>query len=377
MMKISKALIITCLLLCFLCTTKAQTITINFKDATKYGSNPHYFDNSGCGLYNRFGPNPTPLNGYNIRTVGNTWISDAITIAALNMYASGKKNSNYYNSTISVEYPFKANKTYKVELNGIKDDQVWMGGTTRPSNFLTPVLWLKLDNNPEIISNAQNKCIESHYEVEKKVDRYSILIADENKSIGSRNYTAKFSPLEDRNSIKITYDPSPADPNFQFDGIFRLTNIKITELPYEEEIKSFPFYYNVPIEFLGPNSRNNPLYQIDYVVPNRKTDSRTGETTIDHNFTISTYQWLLTDNIATFKIPNLNASRVNYLTALGNIVNSGRTQGREQFNLPNVFENNNLTYEIVDGDLVIKSKNDSNTAPVNNIDFNFMYTIKK
>lgn len=68
---------------------------------------------------------------------------------------------------------------------------------------------------------------------------------------------------------------------------------------------------------------------------------------------------------------------MNYLTALGNILNSGRTQGREQFNLPNIFENNNLTYEIVDGDLIIKSKNDSNTAPANDIDFNFMYTLKK
>lgn len=375
-MNFLKITTVNCLLLFFFSISKAQVTTLYFKDATKFTDNPHYFDNSGCALYNRFGPNPTSLNGHNVRTVGNTWISyDYVHgYSALNLYASGKKNENYYSSTVSVEYPFKANKTYKVELNGIKDSQVSSGGI---NNLIIPVLWLKLDNNPDIISDAQNKCIESFYPVEKKVDRYSILITDNSRAIGNRNFVAKFSPLEDRNSIKITYDPSPADPQFEFNGIFRLNNIKITELPYEEEIKSFPFYYNVPIEFLGPNSRSNPLYQIDYVVPTRKTDSRTGETTIDHNFTVSPYQWLLNNNIATFRIPNLNASRVNYLTALGNIVNSGRTQGREQFNLPNIFENNSLTYEIVDGDLIIKSKNDSNTTPANDIDFSFMYTLKK
>lgn len=376
MMKISKAPIITCFLLCFLCTTKAQTITINFKDATKYGShpNPHYFDNSGCGLYNRFGPNPTPLNGYNIRTVGNTWISDASTIiAAINMYASGKKNSNYNNSTISVEYPFKANKTYKVELNGIKDDQVWMGGTTRPSNFLTPVLWLKLDNNPEIISNAQNKCIESHYEVEKKVGRYSILIADENKSIGSRNYTAKFSPLEDRNSIKITYDPSPADPNFQFDGIFRLTNIKITELPYEEiPTRIIATYKNAPRP-----PRGTPGYDIISEV----TSTERGSTprSITKKFTITPSQWALDTDGNGYSVylsdlvPDLSISKLSNVIVYGNVTGLPR-QPIEQIILPGAFENNNYTYQFLSsGDVVITINNVSNTQPSNKVDFALFY----
>lgn len=367
----------------FSLAVKGQTV-ISFEFALNSYDDPHRFDNSGC--YLRFGPNPVAINGHNVRAQGAlmlTWRGEN-GYYGINMNARGnakntvtRHDNYYYNTTLSIEYLFKANRSYQIAMHGINDYQIWLEGSTKPTNYLVPVFWVRLDNDPNIYTTAPNRCDSWLDPVEKKVDRYSKLITDPNRTISKRDYTVKFSPLEDMKSVKITYDPSPADPDFSFDSIFKLHHITITELPYQEDITAMPFYYNVPADVLGSKSRNNPLYQIDYKVPTRKTDSRTGETTIDHNFTISPYQWLLTNNIATFTIPNLNASRVNYLTALGNIVNSGRTQGREQFNLPNIFENNSLTYEIVDGDLIIKSKNDSNTTPANDIDFSFMYTLKK
>lgn len=387
-MRSHKILIISCFFLCICYSAIAQTTIIKFEEAPIFRDNPHYFDNSGCGGYNRFGPNPTPLNGYNIRTVGNTLISaPGVRYPALNLYAvgnakntTGRDNNDYSNSNLSVEYPFKANKTYQIELVGIKDDQIWIDGTTRPSNYINPVLWVRLDNNPEISNTAQNKCIESYSPVEKKVERYSRLIADGNKNIAVRNYIVKFSLLENRNALKITYDPSPADPDFHFDGIFRLNNIKITELPYEEVVPPIPYYDNVPVAVSGPNSRNNnPLYKIEYnfPIPTRPGGDRSETPSITTNFTIQPYQWNTTNGESSYIISNLNIGNLSNCTALGAMVNSGRTQGRERFNLPTTFKNNNLTYEVIDGDLIIKSKNSDGTPPSIDIDFSILYTAKK
>jgi len=371
-------LILICFFLIAASNLHAQTTTIDFtttpyKNNGNGGWDPNYFANGGCPLYYRFGPNPLPLNGHNIRTVGYTWLNTSIAFGvppALNLYANG----NHNNSNLSIEFPFKANKTYDIELNGFLDHQSTVGGGGGPATYVNAVFWLKLDNNPAISSNAPNKCESSLTPVEKIVDRYSKLIADGDRAINIRKYKVRFSTLDAKNALKIIYDPSPADPNIAFNEIFRLQNVKITEMPFEELYigDEEHFYRNTPSETLGTNSRNNPLYQIPYTPPPRPSSTRPFSKII----AISPNQWVLANNSTYYVrlsniIPNLYISEMLSFYLLGtNVDYAGR---RELISLPSAFQNNNFWYELAGGDIFIYSNNSSLTAPINVTDFSLQY----
>ncbi|NQX54070.1 hypothetical protein HQN86_10625 [Pedobacter panaciterrae] len=370
-------LILICFFLIAASNLHGQTTTIDFS-TTPYKNNgnggwdPNYFANGGCPLYYRFGPNPLPLNGHNIRTVGYMWLNQVAisTPAALNIYATGGSNSN-----ISIEYPFKANKTYDIEINGLLDHQSSVGAGYPPEKYVNAVFWLKLDNNPAISSNAPSKCEPSLTPVEKIVDRYSKLIADGDRAISYRKYKVRFATLEAKNALKITYDPSPADPNIAFDEIFRLQNVKITEMPFEElynEIK--PFYRNTKPETLGQNTRNNPLYKIPYTPPPLPPNPERHHV----HFTVDPSKWTSNNNGLSYSvsasdlIPNLNIIRFNDLVIEGDYRNIPRPT-RTLIGIPAFYQNNNITYSYANGDIIINSTNSVHTAPSVNIDFYVTY----
>lgn len=378
-MRSLKTLIISYCFLSFCYSAIAQTTEISFITASSLRTNPgDNFENSGCQV-NGFGPNPTTLWGSRIRVVGKTKIySISSGFPSLALFAKGNVNSgsDYSNSVLSIEYPFKANKTYQIQILGQGADYT-TDGNTKPADYINPVLWVKLDNTPEIITNVQDKCNESLSPVEKKVDRYAKLIADNSRNTPGKSYILKFSPLEAKSALKITLDPSPADPSLRYDATFRFSTVKITELPYEEEqSRIIASYTNAPRP-----PRGTPGYDIEVppTSPDRGSNPRPGgdNSNIATNFTIPPYQWNTTNGESTFIISNLNILDISNCTVLGAVANPGRSSNRERFNLPTTFKNNNLTYEVIDGDLIIKSKNSDGTPPSIDIDFSILYKEKK
>lgn len=366
-MKIS-ILILTLFML--LSKLNAQT-TISFSFPAGNGDNPQRFDNSGCALYHRFGPNPTSINGYNVRTVGGTLITfDAISYGALTLYATGNslsdvdQDKNYYNANLSIEYPFKANKTYKIDIYGINDHTPWIDGTTKPTSYINPVLWVKLDNNPEITTSAQNKCIDSFTPVEKIVGRYSKLIADANVSIRTVTHTVKFSPLENKNALKIIYDPSPQDPSLSYDGAFRLRTVTITEVAWNDDLREdlgmYPAYLN------SPTVRNtSPEYSlIDNTFYSQ--DERRGANYT--NLNVTNNQWVANPNGAGYiihinstNLPSFNMSKFANVFILYNSTDDPNADGglRGTIQLPCTFRNANYSYNFSNNDIIVSS----NIAP--------------
>jgi hypothetical protein len=296
--------------------------------------------------------------------------------AALNIYATGGSNSN-----ISIEYPFKANKTYDIEINGVLDHQSSVGAGYPPEKYVNAVFWLKLDNNPAISSNAPSKCEPSLTPVEKIVDRYSKLIADGDRSIYNRKYNVKFATLEAKNALKIIYDPSPADPNIAFDEIFRLQNVKITEIPFEElynEVK--PFYRNTKPETLGENTRSNPLYKIPYTPPPLPPNTNPPRETVGIRpggfTTFGLTNWIESPDRSKYISKIENLSRASTLLQLN--INTETVDvflgidGGERIQLP--FKKDNILYDFIQyngGMSIIATSTDLPNIPVQSLDHQY------
>ncbi|QPH41197.1 hypothetical protein [Pedobacter endophyticus] len=348
----------------------AQTVI----DFSTISFNPNFFDNGGCKTYNRFGPNPISVNGHNVRTVGSslwTWSQPK----SLTLYAFSNMETNpRENVVISVEYAFQANKTYKIEINGLNDHS-WNNWIV-PENHYNGVFWVKLENNPEISTTVSNPCSGSYTSVEKKIDRYSKLIADPRVAFENKNYIVKFSPLENKNALKITFDSSPNDPNLVIDNIFRLKNIKITEMPYEEDQPSTHFYYNTSGETLGQNTRNNPAYYIPYIRPIGSRPSR-GDTY--KALSINPNQWTSNSNGNGYSIyfssliDNFQLAELTSLNLLGDLATGGtrptRSGERQNIPLPGTYQNNNYQYSIINYDVIITCTNSTNAPPSSVVDF--------
>ncbi|MBB6500811.1 hypothetical protein [Pedobacter cryoconitis] len=337
---------------------------------------PHWIDknlvaNAGCNIYG-LGPNPTPITGYNIRSLGRIYLRDY-----LSGYGGAELSATRYaerpdqNSSISVEFPFKANKTYRIDLNA------WLRHydvtpTKKARTF--PVMWIKLDNAPDF-KHYENPCGPMMYEVERSVSRYSKLLGrsiplsypDEDK------WSVSFSVLEDKSSLKIILDPSPANPALIFDAYINIHDIRITELPFEEETRSIAQYPNTTRP-----PRGTPGYEIASYPdepPIRRPD-QTRPTTKD--FTITANQWALDYNGTSYSvnlssiIPDLHFSEFLNCVIYGNATGLSRPP-RELISLPGSFQGNNFSYEVVNNDLIIISNNNSHTAPQSNTDFYIQY----
>ncbi|MBC6109755.1 hypothetical protein ACFOG5_21090 [Pedobacter fastidiosus] len=377
-------IIITVTFLFFVKNLYSQTTILDFTRVpqTYAGDgtyNPNYFDNSGCS--NKFGPNPLIVNGYNLRSVGVSNIfpvyTNTSTTYKWSLYAWGNtKTGQRCNVGISVEYPFKANKTYEIELNGVNDHMA-DGHESSPKMVYNGVFWIKLDDNPALVTNAPDPCMEWYMQFEKSVGRYSKLIADGVIAIENKTYRVKFSPLEAKSALKIIFDSSPTAPDIIIDNIFHLKNIKITEMPYEEEGPSYiASYTNVP----KPHPWN-PAYEIPGVVvrPSNGYAYPTRPNVVTPS--IPTNLWTLNSDGIGYSIylsdviSNLNVSQTIYLDLLGDITYGPRPgqQGRQSIAVPGAYQGNNYTYTTFNNDIVITVKNSTNTPPVNPIDFVLTY----
>jgi len=344
--------------------------TIDFSTITY---DPDFFNNSGCPTYHRFGPNPISVNGYNIRTVGSTsytWNAPK----DLSLYAWGNTETGQRcNAIVAVDYPFIANKTYIVELYGMNDHN-WNNWVV-PKDHYNGVFWIKLDNSPEITTNVANKCKESLSPVERTVGRYSKLVADRSIAFEMKTYSVKFSPLENKSSVKIIFDSSPIDPKVIIDNIFRLKTIKITEIPYEEDGPSYTASYtNVP--------RPRPwtsAYEIQGVVV-RPTDGHAIPIKRE-TLNISSNQWISNGDNLGYSIylseikSNIYVSEIISMSVKGDLIQDPRGGRPSQalIPLPGAYQNNNYTYQLVNGDILITLTNPTNTPPTAPVDFDFAY----
>ncbi|MCX2493820.1 hypothetical protein OQX63_10075 [Pedobacter sp. PF22-3] len=337
--------------------------TIDFSTITY---DPDFFNNSGCPTYHRFGPNPISVNGYNIRTVGSTsytWNAPK----DLSLYAWGNTETGQRcNAIVAVDYPFIANKTYIVELYGMNDHN-WNNWVV-PKDHYNGVFWIKLDSSPEITTNVANKCKESLSPVERTVGRYSKLVADRSIAFEMKTYSVKFSPLENKSSVKIIFDSSPIDPKVIIDNIFRLKTIKITEIPYEEESGRYnSTYLNVPFP-----PRGTPGYDIPIILdnpsnqPGRLVASVTANPNQwSQNNSSTGYSIKLSQLIQNLKITELvNISLMTDRPVRGN---SGSP------NLPCTYLDNYYSITYASDDAVINFTNPTNTAPSADINFNITY----
>ncbi|RQO80187.1 hypothetical protein DBR40_00780 [Pedobacter sp. KBW01] len=368
------------LIFCFH-NSEGQTTTIDFTKTPQMNSgtyDPNYWSSGGCGTYHRFGPNPLPVDGHNVRTVGGTNMSEVFTNTSttyqLSLYCFGNtKTGQRENVVISVEYPFLANKTYLVEING-NNDHDWNNWVV-PVNHYNGVFWVKLENSPNIVTNTANPCEEWYTAVEKSVNRYSKLIADRSIAFENKNYTVKFSPLENKSALKIIFDSSPIDPKVIIDNIFRLKKIKITEMPYEEDGPSYTASYtNVP----RPRPWT-PAYEIPGVIV-RPTDGHATPTKRG-SLNVATNQWVSNGGNLGYSIylseitQNVYVSEVISMSVKGDLVQDPRGGRPSQalIALPGAYQGNNYTYQVVNGDILINVTNSTNTPPTVPVDFDFAY----
>lgn len=331
--------------------------------------NPNYWVNGGCPTYHQFGPNPLPVNGYNVRTSGGMHILPTFTNTSttyhVSIYAFGNTNTGVrQNGAISVEYSFQANKSYLVEIEGVNDHS-WDGNGTAGKRY-NGVFWVKLDDNVNLPTTSDSPCEVAYTPVEKSVGRYSKLIADPDFSILGRNHQVKFSLKEAKSALKITFDASPYVPGIKIDNIFRLGKIKITEIPYEEDgPRYYASYSNVPRP-----PRGTPGYDITSINDSSNTPTNPGRSTYS-DFTIAPNQWILDYNGIGYSvylkdiIPNFNFLTLINVIVKGDPYTNPRTGqiSNENIILPGSYQNNEYEYQLINGEVVISVKNTTNTIP--------------
>ncbi|MCX2431477.1 hypothetical protein [Pedobacter sp. GR22-10] len=348
--------------------------------------NPNYWANGGCPTYHQFGPNPLPVNGYNVRTSGRVLIAptytNTSTTYSMSIYAFGNMSTGQReNNAISVEYPFQANKSYLIEIVGVNDHN-WDGNGTAGTRY-NGVFWVKLDDNANLPTTSQSPCVAVYTPVEKSVGRYSKLIADPDFSILARNHQVKFSMKESKSALKITFDASPYVPGIKIDNIFRLGKIKITEIPYEEDQLSTYRYLNTPRETLGHNERNNPEYNISYTPPIKPITPRP-ERGISSEVSINADQWILNPDGNSYSFnfgSTINDLEIFELLSLTLITDENNdTAGTrpdrpslKRIQLPCTYQDHDYSYDLFNRDIFITVHNSNNTVPTKPVAFTFTY----
>jgi len=335
--------------------------------------NPNYWANGGCPTYHQFGPNPLPVNGYNVRTSGGMHILPTFTNTSttyhVSIYAFGNTNTGVrQNSAISVEYSFQANKSYLVEIEGVNDHS-WDGNGTAGKRY-NGVFWVKLDDNVNLPTTSDSPCEVAYTPVEKSVGRYSKLIADPDFSILGRNHQVKFSLKEPKSALKITFDASPYVPGIKIDNIFRLAKIKITEIPYEEDGPEYlASYTNV--------GKPRPWYEGYYieqvvVLPTRPPAAERLILSIPSNMWkpngMQGYSVYVSEIV-----PNVIIRDLNGISLYGDMISGIRGDKPELLPMPGEYQGNNYTYNVIDRDMLITVNNNSNTPPTSPVGFGITY----
>jgi hypothetical protein len=378
-MRLSKILLINLVLVVSSLISKGQTTTIDFT-TTPYLNNgnntwdPNYWDNGGCASRKKFGPNPLPLNGHNIRAVGGTYMNNYlqksfILSAARNGVDPHVEVHNDWNAILSIEYSFSANKSYIIEFKGLRSEGAWDSNYNQPARYKKCVFWIKLDDSPVISTPSLNPCGYDLHPVEKSVGRYSKLIADPSMAFADKTYSVKFSPKENKSALKIIHDPSPADPNLSFHSQFALYYVKITEVPYEEESGRYnSTYLNAPFP-----PRGTPGYDIPVILDN--PTSQPGR--IVTSISVNPNQWGLNTSSTGY---SLNLSQLVQNLKGTNLVNISLMTGRPtrggdgSLNLPCTSLDNNYSFNMTsNNDVIINVTNPTNTAPNTVINFNITY----
>lgn len=366
----------------------AQTTVIDFTTNPYINTgpntwNPNYFNNTGCShnnsaYYKYFGPNPTPLNAHNIRTAGGPGFNMLDRHLEMDTHrfvnVSGVSNGSS-NDILSIEYPFKANKNYVIELIGYLNKHIWSYDIPNIRTVYNGVFWIKLDDSPEIDS-PYDKCNGSSHPVFKVVNRYSKLVADPDRAMRTVNYSVSFSVLENKNAVKIIHDFGPADNSIAIARQIDLEQVKITEMDFIDDGPSYTASYtNLP----RPRPWN-PSYEIPGVVVRPQRGSPEGRPKA-LTTSISPEKWTLNSDGSGYSvylsdiIANLNVSKVHYLDLLGDVVPAGPRggTGRQTIILPGSYQGNNYSFNLFNKDIVITVKNTSATPPTSTIDLSLAY----
>lgn len=355
-----------------------------------YGLNYNGADGSGCSK-GRFGPYPVVLydmnmvKNLNVRAFGGNFLIDPTTtygglvLNAVRNYKgpdthAGTKDQN---TGVSIEFPFQANKTYKIEMIANPETKFDPALTQlEPNEISTPVIWMFLDDNPNF--STSNSCGAGLHDdaFEKRVGKYSRLL----QSIASplhQYWSVKFSPLQNKNALKIIYDPSPADPNLFFFSELTIRSVKITEIPYEEvEIpRGSAQYTNVPRP-----PRGTPGYDIlSDADPN---DHRPTGRLSSKEFSIEPNQWIPNSSGIgySFKLaailPSSEIDKVSLIYVNGDVIPNNRHPSGfspQPLVLPNSYQGNNFSSNVTESEIIISTANETNTVPSNKMDFVINY----
>jgi|GEM_PF-2912748 len=359
----------------------SQTTTINFKQVPFNTNDPHYWDNSGCKLYHSFGPNPIPLNGHNIRTVGNSDVwTPTYGLPGLQMRAFGNRHLGepYENGVLSIEYFFEANNNYEVEIvcyvEPGYDAQGWNG-----------VLWTQLHDDPTILSNVSNKCESSDSPVERKVDRYSKIFAEQFETAdgGFKTCTKTFAVTQNKNALKLIFDSSPRDGVTKFNGKILYQTVKITKMPFQEIYgERTPYYNNISREYYGAR-KDNPVFDIPFTPPPPAPIPPKPPRGERKSFVIKPTDWKANEatgyviDLNVFLEPETYISLVNDVFMKGDTIIRRGVSTRENILLPGAYQGNNYTYVHVDGHILVFLTNATNSLPINDIEFNGLYYISE
>jgi hypothetical protein len=209
--------------------TSAQSVVFNFNGgiggSTKSGCSITRYTQSGktyetdAGVY---GFNPYPLaNGYLVRGYGkpnHNYYYGALILSASNKELKRKDTrGRTYNdnlskvSSISIEYPFKANVTYQITLKTQFNDNRKRVDNVQSSGF--PSLHAQL-NDSGIISSDDKACQNDLFRLVTEHNYIKSYIL-ENNIITGRDVVFKFSPTQAKNAITFTLHPARGERGFE------------------------------------------------------------------------------------------------------------------------------------------------------------------
>lgn len=233
--------------------TEANSVTINFN----YGITD--YPNSGCtderydkytgknytvGVY---GPNPVNRDGFLVRGYGKPYHNFAYNTLFLQASNKGYTtlttrglllNDNLSKtSAISIEYPFKANVSYDIEVKTYFRDNRYLIDNVHSSGF--PSLYAHL-RDTGIIAEGEAGCKDNLIPIVTEQNYIKPYTLD-SPALITRNIIFKFSPLQAKNALIFALNPTQGgrgtDVKIPTNSYtMALYSVKITEKPFDPSL---------------------------------------------------------------------------------------------------------------------------------------------
>ncbi|WKL48124.1 hypothetical protein Q1W71_24630 [Flavobacterium pectinovorum] len=248
--------------------TSEQSVSLNFAygiyDPTnsgctikKYNGNKEYYTDAGV-----YGPNPYPqANGYLVRGYGRAHQNQYY--GSLVLFVGNKEEKrtdsrggvrieNEKNgSAISIEYPFKANVTYEINIKATFYDNRYLLEKKFSDGF--PTVYAQLKDNgiitlPNIRNQNQDPCERKDLNdldgYAKDYLNYTRSYTLDSRGQVQKNINFKFSPIKEKNALLISLHPKIGTINSELPAAnnnytMTLPLITITEKTFDPSINVY------------------------------------------------------------------------------------------------------------------------------------------